>query len=792
MKKRTIQLQISAAALAAVFATGSFANAFPFSSPDLVYAEDLGNETEDIISKNVDTQNSESTTVVNETSTWKYLDDNTDPAATLNSLTAWTAPDFNDTAWKSASGKFGAKKGALSSFNGFTPTVLLQQYQPNDDQKCTPTFFFRTTFDAKDIDKITSITGTLFHDDAVAVYLNGTLIASTDMPTDVQETNLYYAGVSAGAPKQTDIDLSKDQFKDILKEGSNTLSVELHQDRESSSDIYFEFQNLSLNYGNDNSEGTVPTQITQKSVFLTVGSDSLSQGITWYADTDLAGEVQYAVKSGDTFPENYLTAAATSTATNEKGFYSNQAVLSGLQPDTEYVYRLKNGETVSDIYQFTSGNTDGSFEFAFVGDPQIGAGSTDSDIVGWNETLAAVSANLNADFLLSAGDQVNTASNETQYTGYLNPLFTSLPSATTIGNHDSGSAAYNQHFNLPNESSDKGQTTAGSDYWFVYENTLFIDLNSNDRSTAEHKAFIEEAIAANPNVKWKTVVFHHSIFSTASHYDDSDIITRREELPQVFKDLDIDVVLMGHDHVYTRTYMMDGTVPDTSKGVQSSVTNPTGILYLTANSASGSKYYDIQAADAEFSAKMDQSYRRTVTDVKVSDTTYTMTTYYADDMSVLDEFTIYKADNSALANLVNEIESLKLSESDYTSESWKVFSDALAYAKEILNNTDSKQETIDEAFTSLKNAKDNLAKDTSGNSSEENNNNNNSSQNGNQNTNTTTHQNNTSSGKTQPQTVSTVKTGDFSIFDSAFLLLTASISVITFIIGKKRSRILSK
>ena len=57
MKKRTIQLQISAAALAAVFATGSFANAFPFSSPDLVYAEDLGNETEDIISKNVDTQN---------------------------------------------------------------------------------------------------------------------------------------------------------------------------------------------------------------------------------------------------------------------------------------------------------------------------------------------------------------------------------------------------------------------------------------------------------------------------------------------------------------------------------------------------------------------------------------------------------------------------------------------------------------------------------------------------------------------------------------------------------------
>ena len=128
---------------------------------------------------------------------------------------------------------------------------------------------------------------------------------------------------------------------------------------------------------------------------------------------------------------------------------------------------------------------------------------------------------------------------------------------------------------------------------------------------------------------------------------------------------------MGHDHVYTRTYMMDGTTPDTSKGVQSSVTNPTGILYLTANSASGSKYYDIKAPNAEYSAKMDQSYRRTVTDIKVTDTSYTMKTYYADDLSLLDEFTIYKADNTALLNKINELKNMNLSESDYTKDSWK-------------------------------------------------------------------------------------------------------------------------
>ena len=790
MKKRIVQLQIGAAAIAAILGTGSVINAFPCSAALVTaYAKEQNTE--------------ENVTVVNEKTTWKYLDNNTDPASGLSSLTAWTTPDFNDSAWKSAAGKFGAKRGALTSFNGFTPTVLLQQYQDQENSKCTPTFFFRTTFNAQNIDQITSVTGTLFHDDAVAVYLNGQLITSADMP---HENNLYYAGVSAGAPKEASVVLTKDQLKSILKEGSNVLSVELHQDRESSSDIYFEFQNLSLNYNENNTDGdnsgSNDEKVTQKSIFLTVGNDTSSQGITWYADTETAGEVQYAVKTGDTFPENYLTVPASSTAANEKGFYSNQAVLTGLLPDKEYVYRVKNGDTISDIYSFTSGNNDGSYEFAFVGDPQIGAGSTDSDIEGWNETLKTISSKFNADFLLSGGDQVNTASNETQYTGYINELFTSLPSATTIGNHDSGSAAYNQHFNLPNESADKGQTTAGSDYWFVYENTLFINLNSNDRSTAEHKAFIEEAIAANPNVKWKTVVFHHSIFSTASHVDDGDIITRRNELPQVFKDLDIDVVLMGHDHVYTRTYMMDGTTPDTSKGVQSSVTNPTGILYLTANSASGSKYYDIKAPNAEYSAKMDQSYRRTVTDIKVTDTSYTMKTYYADDLSLLDEFTIYKADNTALLNKINELKNMNLSESDYTKDSWKSFSDALTSAEELLKNFDATQDMLDASLLDLQTAYENLVKtddqngndnngnnnngdNNNGNNNNDNNNNGNNN-NGNNSGNNNANNNNNSSNKANTSAPS-AKTGDITTFAPIALLLAASLSVIAFITKRRRS-----
>ena len=450
-------------------------------------------------------------------------------------------------------------------------------------------------------------------------------------------------------------------------------------------------------------------ETVQKSVILMIGSDETSRNLTWYANVEEAGSVQWAKQSDmqdGLFPAQYNEAAATSIAANDEGFYSNQATMTGLEENTTYVYRVVNGDTISQIYTFETGDFDDGYSFILAGDPQIGAGNTETDTVGWDETLDTAIAQLDPDFLVSAGDQVNTNNNETQYTGYLNDALTYLTSATTIGNHDSGSAAYNEHFNLPNESTQLGATTAGTDYWFVYDNTLFMVINSNNRSTAEHKEFMESAIAQNPDVRWKTVVFHHSVYSTASHVNDGDIIERREELPPVMSELGIDVVLMGHDHVYTRTYMMNGTTPDDSRGVQSEVTNPEGVLYLTANSASGSKYYDIAAPEAAYSAVMDQSYRRTITDIHVTDTSYTMTTYYMDTMEVLDTFTINKidTDKSGLQELADKVSGLK--EEDFTADEWNALQSALSEAQAVLADENATQEAINEAYAALQNAYD--------------------------------------------------------------------------------------
>ena len=628
MKKNKV-LKVSMATLALLMSAGYVAQDYQVTP---TYAET--------------TKIGDSAQLISTATTWKYLDNNVDPGTETDRY-AWTKADYNDSEWKSEAGKFGAKKGKLEDLgDGFVPTVLLSQYINGVNGDDIPAFFFRTTVNISNLDDFSSLSGKLYYDDAAIVYINGVKVASFDEPEGGFESNMSYGGSNASNPKEGVISLTKEQLKDVIKTGQNTIAVELHQGRASSSDIYFEFNNLQVDYGQEE------TTVEQKALNLTIGEDETKMNLTWYANTNTSGTVQLA-KAGaminGEFPSQFTTVEATNNQANDKGFYYNQATLANLEENTKYVYRVVNGDQVSKIYDFTTKDFDGSYNFIFAGDPQIGAsGSASKDTEGWDKTLSDSINKFNPNFILSAGDQVNTASDENQYSGYLDhEELTSVPQATTIGNHDSSSNAYTQHFNLPNETA-KGETAAGTDYWYVYNNTLFMNINTNNTSTAEHKAFMKEAIKENQDVRWKVVVFHHSVYSVASHSVESSILKRREELAPVFDDLGIDVVLMGHDHVYVRSNMMKGMKVSQETKDLTSVTDPEGILYLTANSASGSKYYDIKTnISTDFVAKMDQSKQRSISNIEVSENSFKVTTYLYNSndnqWSTLDEFTINKS-----------------------------------------------------------------------------------------------------------------------------------------------------
>ncbi|MDC7124826.1 MAG: metallophosphoesterase family protein [Spirochaetales bacterium] len=381
------------------------------------------------------------------------------------------------------------------------------------------------------------------------------------------------------------------------------------------------------------------------------GADETQMNFCWYSNNAEAAVVEIALKSAMTdsnFPEdNALTFSGTATASGS--FISNEVVVEGLKEKTEYIYRVGDGDNFGAVYDLKTQDSS-NFNAILVGDPQIGcSGNTNNDMQGWENTIStAIKSFPNSSFILSAGDQVETGPSEAQYDAFFNaPELVSTPLAPTIGNHDN-KGLYKYHYNSPNESTEYGTTKAGSDYYFTYGNTLFMVINSNNTSAFSHETFMKDAIEKEGiNVAWKIVMFHHSIYSSATHSVDADIIARRNDLYPVFDKLDIDVVLMGHDHVYSRSWqLLNGTAQkDQKNDADGNAIDPTGTLYVTVNSSSGSKYYDLVDTDKDYRAARWQGYEPSYSNVEITDNSFTVTTYKSGDNSIIDTCSIYKTVN---------------------------------------------------------------------------------------------------------------------------------------------------
>ena len=391
-------------------------------------------------------------------------------------------------------------------------------------------------------------------------------------------------------------------------------------------------------------------------LILGVGADESERTLNWYSSSLATGVVAVApagkLVDGE-FPQDaeYFSVSATS-AVFRPGYYIKRATITGLKPETNYAYAIIEGSDMSEIYYFSTSAKD-EFTFAFVGDPQI---SQSSHGTSWADTVEKIKNQFGAELIVSAGDQISTPDSIEHFDYFAVDGLSSVTFAPTAGPvHDVEGGdtygAYTEHYNIPNLSDEYGVNGGTSNYYYVYNNILFMNLNMCDASAStngEHRSFMEEAIAANPDVKWRIVVMHNSLFSTGMHGDpsyqwyESEIGKFRPALAPVFTELGIDVVLSGHDHVYLRTYMMDGVeISDTDTVISGTVSDPDGTLYVCASSSTGSKFYD-KTYEPDFASCENYEKRKSAIKFEVTPTTLKMTSYFLDEMVDFDSFAISK------------------------------------------------------------------------------------------------------------------------------------------------------
>jgi hypothetical protein len=376
---------------------------------------------------------------------------------------------------------------------------------------------------------------------------------------------------------------------------------------------------------------------------ITVGQTEEEVNLTWFSPEDTAGQVYWTTAEDTGFEQAALYSASVTPSETIEGYYINRATVTDLSSGADYLYQVGSETAMSPAYSYSAPDFSDSFRFTAVGDVQLGkpVDELDKQKTTWRKVLNKIKYHFpDTSFLLTLGDQVNDYADAEQYNALLNQgVLYSLSLAPVKGNHDMGGAQYSEHFTLPAQSilgtcDDDGD----GDYWFVRGSALIMVLDTLDvDKLEEHKDFIASAVEANPDCTWRIVSSHYSPYNAYEEYQENAKNIRPYFL-EFAEEYDIDLVLGGHDHAYTRTSFIKGDGSYTE--YDSPAVNPDGTMYLILSSSSGSLYHKPSPQDeAVISEKKDAP---EVTDVQITPNSLTITTYDAETWEVTDTYEIQK------------------------------------------------------------------------------------------------------------------------------------------------------
>lgn len=364
-----------------------------------------------------------------------------------------------------------------------------------------------------------------------------------------------------------------------------------------------------------------------------------SQTVTWRTPSQADAELQIAPHHT---PEQVTTVPATHTGQAQGTFHT--ATATDLQPDTTYRYRVSDdtGQT-SPWHTFTTATHEPEpFTFLSFGDVQTDITEGAGPLID-----AALEAEPDADLAVHAGDLVDDANDEHQWRQWYEVFDGSTATMnhlTTPGNHEYTLLRLSQYWPLQFPGPDNGPRTGGTDLASTlghtdYQGVRFITLNSNYREAAplhpdrwleEQARWLEQTLDTNPH-PWTVVTFHHPLFS---NLPDRDKAPLRRAWLDILEEHDVDLVLQGHDHSYSR-----GNLTEHRTDQEQVHTGPVYAVTVT-----GPKMYEAGTenwTDNDAEVRVQQPNTQTFQSVRVEDHQMTYTARTASGETV-DAFTITK------------------------------------------------------------------------------------------------------------------------------------------------------
>lgn len=325
--------------------------------------------------------------------------------------------------------------------------------------------------------------------------------------------------------------------------------------------------------GNFSSAAWAEDLVKPEQIILTWTSDpATSQNITWLMSQDTSAQVQY-IRASD-FEGNFDSAQTIESdgSVFDSVYYRYTVNLTGLNPDTKYMYRVGREGVFSDTLSFTTASDTDNFTFLYMGDIQSGYKE-------WGDMADSLYRdNPEIKFSLLGGDLTDNSNDENEWKQFLDSatrVFSRIPMMPTLGNHDG--YMYLKFFALPTNGPEGLQQEF---YSFDYGNAHFVILNSNNNTNETAKQWLREDLQ-NTTKKWKFAVFHHPAYQAFDDNKNIDDSIQENWIP-ILEQYGVDMVFVGHQHLYMRTHpIYQGEVQTDSEAY--------GIVYVMGNA--GSKFY---------------------------------------------------------------------------------------------------------------------------------------------------------------------------------------------------------
>jgi hypothetical protein len=183
--------------------------------------------------------------------------------------------------------------------------------------------------------------------------------------------------------------------------------------------------------------------------------------------------------------------------------------------------------------------------------------------------------------VFTTGDNAYESGTDAEFNNLYHPTWGTEKARTkpSVGNHEYGTtdaSGYFNYFGAASGERGKGYYSYDRGDWHI------IALNSmcaSSDSSCDHTAqltWLKNDLAANPN-KCTMAYFHHALFSSGEHGDDTHIPGWVKPLWDALYAANADVIVNGHDHSYERFALQrpDGTL-DQERGIREFVVGTGG------------------------------------------------------------------------------------------------------------------------------------------------------------------------------------------------------------------------